>query len=121
MKRAALGYAGLGSPSIGFSINIYNGHNIGYAFLTNQPAGSINNYTVAMNSDGTSINFASGTPVNVTLAYNGSSTITLTLVQAGASTYTTTFTGFNLANILGSSTAYIGFTGGTGGAWRSRT
>ena len=53
------------------------------------------------------------TPTNISLAYDGA-VMSVTLTQ-GANSFTTSF-GVNLAVLLGSNIATVGFTGGTGGA-----
>ena len=70
--------------------------------------------TGTYNSTG-SVNLASGDPIFVTLAFDGSA-LTETLVDQTTPTdnYTASYT-TNLANV-GSSTAYVGFTGGDGGS-----
>jgi hypothetical protein len=40
--------------------------------------------------------------------------LTITDATAGK-TFTKTYTGYNLTQLVGGSTAYVGFTGGTGG------
>jgi hypothetical protein len=65
-----------------------------------------------------SVNLASGNPISVTLAYNSANqTLTETLTDATASTTdSTTYNNVNLSQYIGSNAAYLGFTGGTGGA-----
>lgn len=107
----SLGYGGTGAitPSFALAINIYNGHPYGTEFLTN---GTIDfNYTqTAIN---TSLN---NTPITVTITYYGGKTLTANLVQ-GTHSETKTYTfATDLATLLGGGTAYVGFTGATGGA-----
>jgi hypothetical protein len=107
----SLAYGGTGAitPSFVLAINIYNGHPYGTEFLTN---GTIDfNYT--QTHINTSLN---NTPITVTITYYGGRTLTATLTQ-GSNSETKTFTfATNLATLLGGSTAYVGFTGATGGA-----
>ncbi|HEY0008770.1 MAG TPA: PEP-CTERM sorting domain-containing protein [Tepidisphaeraceae bacterium] len=67
--------------------------------------------------------FASGHPINVTLAYSAATgNIVETLVdQTTLATFTTTFSGFNIANSVGGPDAFIGFTAGVGGGSTSGT
>jgi len=68
----------------------------------------------AVNLSSTGINLHSGDTMAVQLVYNGTTltmTITDTVTQA---TYTTSFT-INIPSTVGGNTAYVGFTGGTGG------
>ena len=61
---------------------------------------------------------SSGVPVNITLAYNGSSAVTVSLLQ-GSNSWSNTYTGINLANTLGGSGTLVcfGFGGGQGGSY----
>ena len=103
-----LGYYGITS-SLAVALNIYSGHPIGTALYTNgnvsfgyQPVSP-----VVLNS---------GDPINVELDYSAS-TQTLTEVLTDASnnnTDTVTFTGVDVSSLVGNS-AYVGFTGATGG------
>ncbi len=61
------------------------------------------------------LSFLSGDPIQVTLTYNGT-TLTETLVDTVTGASFTQDYLVNLAQILGGTTAYAGFTGGTGGA-----
>jgi autotransporter-associated beta strand protein len=108
-----LGYAtGSGAagmiPSVALEMNIYNGHVVGTKLVSN---------AVAMSYNPTgAVNIASGHPIKVTLSYNPTTTtVTETLVdQSDLSTFTTSYSSFNLPAILGSNTAYVGFSGGSG-------
>jgi hypothetical protein len=60
------------------------------------------------------VNLHSGNPIQVTLTYNGT-TLTETVTEQGTThTFSHTYN-LNLAQIIGGPTAYVGFTGGTGG------
>ena len=63
------------------------------------------------------VNLTSGHPINVTLAYNPvNQTLTETLTDTvTGQQYTNVSTGINFAQLVGASTAYLGFTGGDGG------
>jgi hypothetical protein len=70
-----------------------------------------------MTSSGVSLH--SGNPLNVTLAYNGTSlAMTITDTKTKAS-YSTSWA-INIPAIVGGSTAYVGFTGGTGGLFATQ-
>ena len=104
-----LGYSGI-SPGVAYEINVYNGHVQGTNFVTD---GTTETY----NATGT-VDVASGDPINVTLIYNaatGTLEEMLTDETTGAS-YTHLYSGINLSSVLGSATAYMGFTAGSGGA-----
>ncbi len=97
-----LGYTGISGSSAAVGFDIYNSSTSGFG--TN---GSTSGYT----STG-SVNLRNGTPVQVNLAYSGT-TLQETLTQ-GMNTFSTSYT-TNLATVLGSQYAYIGLTGATGG------
>jgi hypothetical protein len=62
----------------------------------------------------TGINLHSGDVMAVHIVYDGT-TLTMTITDTvTAATYTTSWT-VNIPSIVGASTAYVGFTGGTGG------
>ncbi|MES2789351.1 MAG: hypothetical protein V4719_07000 [Planctomycetota bacterium] len=110
----SLGYSGITS-AVGYQINVYNGHTIGTNFVTTSTTGTYN-------ATG-EVNVASGNPILIQLSYNSSAqtvTETLTDTVTGA-TYTHTYTGLNLAAAVGGQTAYVGFTGGTGGGESTQT
>ncbi len=110
------------------------GGSFGYNGIINSVAVELNIYTGAAGGIGTALGTAatpipaatpvtpvtlnSGDPISVILVYNASAqTITETLTDSIASTTkTTTFGGVNLLSLLGSTSAYMGFTGATGGA-----
>src|SRR5262249_22246071 len=64
------------------------------------------------------VNLAGGNQIAITVVYNASAqTVTVTLTELGtANTFTRTYTGINLASILGGNSAWVGFTGATGGS-----
>ena len=99
------------SPSAAVELNLYNvGPTPGTNFATNGSTGSYN---------GTgSVDFwDTGHTVQVVLSYSGSNETlseTLTDLVTGA-TYSTTYYNVDLASILGSNTAYVGFSAGDGG------
>ncbi len=111
----ALGVSGI-TPSAEWEINIYNGHTIGTNFVTN---GGNGNY----NGTG-AVNIAGGDPINVTLTYDPvQHTISEMLTDPTANTtFTTSYSNINLSTALGAAgTAYIGFTGATGGLSSTQT
>jgi hypothetical protein len=106
----ALGYGGgpIITPSAAAEFNIYSGNtNSSGRFATN---GATGGYTAFG-----SVNIDSGDPIRITLAYNGT-TLTETLLDLTNNNTYTTSTPVDLATVLGAATAYVGFTGGTGGA-----
>ena len=110
----ALGYTGITGQTVAYEMNIYNGHQIGTNLISN-------NYTGTYQTTG-SINIASGNPIDVTLVYDEiTQTLTETLTDSVTqATYTNTYLGIRLEALLGPS-AYMGFTGGDGGATSIQT
>ena len=122
-----LGYVGI-AQSAALSFNIYPPNNPaqtspvdgGTVFTTN---GTVGNATTNISTLPVSIanqtGAGPGDPISVRLAYNpAAQTVTETLNDALAgTTFTHTYTGVNLASVLGNSgSAFIGFTGATGGS-----
>ena len=108
-----MGYSGIAN-SVGIGVSLDNGNNNnvgGTNFATN------GNNTPIDGISTSPVSLGGGDKINVTISYDGSSTITETMTDANnpSDTFTQTYTGQNLQSILGSSTAYVGFTGGTGG------
>jgi fibronectin-binding autotransporter adhesin len=104
-------------PSVGIALNIYNGHMIGTNLLTN---GNANNDVYLPSAP---VNPGSGNPIAVTISYNpstttGTETLTDTVLNT---TFPIQFTNQDLAAILGGNTAYVGFSGGTGGLVATQT
>jgi hypothetical protein len=104
----SLGYGSANqiTPSFALAINIYAGHAQGTEFVTN---GNLD-FNYSQTSIDTSLD---NTPIRVDMSYAGGF-VSATLTQ-GTHTETKTFN-INLPALLGSNTAYVGFTGATGGA-----
>jgi hypothetical protein len=108
---SGLGYDGI-SPSAAVEFNIYNGHVRGTNFATDGSAGDYN-------STG-NVAFWNGDEIQVLLTYNGS-VLTETLTDlVNDATYSASYT-VNLAQILGSDIAYVGFSAGTGAEASTQT
>ena len=108
---SGLGYSGI-SPSAAVEFNIYNGHTQGTNFATNGATGNYNS-----TSD---VAFWNGDEIHVDLSYDGSVlTETLTDLANGA-TFTASYS-VDLQQIVGTSTAYVGFSGASGGATATQT
>ena len=110
----SLGYSGI-TPSAAVQFNLYTGAagGMGSAFGT----GGV----VATETSTSPVSLGSGDPIQVTLAYNGSSNLVETLSDTtNGATYSTAYN-VNLASIVGGGSAYIGFTGATGGAFSTQT
>ncbi len=103
-----IGYSGI-TPSLAVLFGIYSGSGrpLG-TYIDTNGAVNLNSFTQTGG-----INTQSATPIDVTVAYNGT-TLTETLLQGG-NTMTNSLV-VNLPALLSSNTAYIGFTGATGGS-----
>jgi hypothetical protein len=114
----AIGYAGTDvtriQPSAADSFNIYTGNGgisgSGYRTNGNKEIGAT-----------TPVDVASGHPILVTLRYSGGPTLTETLTDTVANTTSFKAYSANIPSAVGASTAYVGFTGGTGGATATQT
>ena len=107
-------------PSVGLSFKIYGASDIGFF----ESPSSTTNIDSGDTTPTGAVNLrAANTPTNVTLSYDGSGDFTLNLTQGTASSSyyyslsTAVSTGAALSSLLGSSTAYLGFTGATGGSY----
>ena len=103
----SLGYSGI-TPSVALAFNIYASNTRGIALFTNgtvaTPFVAILPVDVGNNTD----------KIQVNLSYNGTVLTAAYKDLTTAATYTTNLT-VNIPGILGSSTAYVGFTGADGG------
>jgi autotransporter-associated beta strand protein len=108
-----LGYGGI-SPSVAIALNLYNNVN---------QTGYDTNGAVSFPTTVGSVNLHSEDPINVVVNYNASSQVlTWTLTDpVGGTTFSDSQAGVNLQSALGSSTAYLGFTGGDGGVTANQT
>ena len=110
----ALGYGGI-TPSAAFEMNIYNvGLTRGTNYRTNGATGTY--------LSSSPVNLASGHQIQVTLSYDGSSTLTESMSDMTTSqTYATSYNIGNLASTVGGPSCYLGFTGGDGGVASTQT
>jgi hypothetical protein len=71
--------------------------------------------TLPATTIGGGINLHSGDMIQVQMHYNGTTlTMTISDLTVPANTFTTSFT-VNIPSIIGGNSAFVGFTGGTGG------
>ena len=104
----ALGYSGI-SPSAALEFNLYPNNTVGIALRANGATGAPYDPTAP-------VDFSNGDLIGVSVYYAGG-VMTVTLNDTNKSTiYTTNMNVGSLAAIVGSDTAYVGFTGGTGGS-----
>jgi fibronectin-binding autotransporter adhesin len=96
------------TPSVALAMNIGNGGSPSIGWNSNGATLTPNVVTP--------IDFTSGDPIQVTLTYSGATNLlTETLLDKSTNaTYSRTDSNINLASVLGTSTAYIGFSGATG-------
>ena len=113
----SLGYAGI-AKSVAVKFDLYNNSGEG-ADSTGLYTNGAQPTTPAVDMTSSGINLHSGDTMSAHLAYNGT-TLALTINDAVAgATFTTSWT-VNIPGIVGGNTAYIGFTGGTGGLTSSQ-
>ena len=69
---------------------------------------------MSVSMDGSGVSLQNNDPMQVTLSYNGSTLTESVQDTVTGATFTQTYS-VNIASIIGSNTAYLGFTGATGG------
>lgn len=109
----SLGYSGI-APSVAIEFNIYTGSSggVGVALATN---GLTLSSTGIPYTSVAPVDLASGHPISATIHYaNANLSLVLTDAVEGVS-YAASFP-VNLPALVGSSNAFVGFTGGSGGA-----
>jgi autotransporter-associated beta strand protein len=105
----AIGYNGI-SPSIGMGINIYAGANGGNHLYW------LENGAVASTFATGNVNTDSGDPILINLNYDGSSVLSVTFSDlTNSNSYTNSIAVGSVSALLGSTSAYVGFSGATGG------
>ena len=112
-----LGYATSITPSAAIKFDIYSNSGEGTNSTGLYTNGAIPYSTSSQNIGSLSTNpdLNSGDTIHCTLAYSGT-TLTETITdEDNGNTYTHSYT-VNLGTVLGATTAYVGFTGGTSGA-----
>jgi hypothetical protein len=110
---ASLGYGGIGT-SVAIKFDLYNNAGEGLdstGIYTNGATPTVP--SVDMTASG--VNLHSGDLMHAHVTYDGT-TLTLTITDTVTGAAFTTSTAVNIPTIVGGATAYIGFTGGTGGA-----
>jgi hypothetical protein len=106
------GYAGI-QHSVAVKFDLYSGgtHTATTGLYTN---GANPGEAPGGNSIALGLNLGSGDPMQVTLTYDGTNLIETVRDTVTGGTFSHVYT-INLAQVMGASTAYVGFTGGTGG------
>jgi hypothetical protein len=102
------------SPSAAVELNVYAGHTQGTNF-------EIDGVTGNYNPTGSVDFWDTGDAIQVVVSYDGN-TLTETLTDlVNGNTYSTSYGGVDLAKILGSDSAYVGFSAATGGSVSTQT
>jgi hypothetical protein len=113
----SLGYAGI-SKSVAIKFDLFNNQGEGVDSTGLYTDGAVPTVP-SINLSGTGINLHSGDFINAALTYNGT-TLTMTLTDGiTLATWSQSFT-INIPAIVGGNTAYVGFTGGSGGLTSSQ-
>jgi hypothetical protein len=108
----SLGYQGIGS-SVAIKFDLYSNSGEGAdstGFYTNGAAPTV----PALNMTASGVNLHSGDVLNASITYDGT-TLTLILKDTVTNASFTASTAINIPATVGNSTAYVGFTAGTGG------
>src|SRR5262249_38508635 len=125
---SALGYQGI-QPSAAVAFNIYsvqnpnsaNGHFGETDFLYADTLGNRKD-PGGTYLDTTPVELTSNGPIHVTLIYDDvNKTLVETLADSIGNRFAHTYTGIDIPAIVGGTTAYVGLTGGTGGAMAVQT
>jgi hypothetical protein len=113
------GYGGI-SPSAALEMNIYSGSvgGVGIAFGTNGLTAQNGGAAYTSTSP---VNIASGNPIDVALTYLGGQLSVTMTDETTLATYSTSYSVPNLPAIVGGQTAYVGFSGATGGVSATQT
>ena len=102
------------TPSAALEFNVYAGHTQGTNFVTDDSTGIYNSTSPVDFWD-------TGDQIQVVVSYDGG-TLTETLTDlVNGNTYSTSYNNVDLSQILGSSTAYVGFSAATGGGVSTQT
>ena len=111
-RASGLGYQGIAS-SIAITFDIYGGNVTGLYFNGNTPNTSAAHVPI------TGITLNSGHPLNVGLTYNGT-TLSMKMTDTVTSSTFSQSWAVNIPSTVGNSTAYVGFTGATGGVYANQ-
>jgi hypothetical protein len=111
---SALGYQGI-APSVAVAFNIYSGHTGQTDILFNDGGPNVKNPGGSY-VDTSPVNVASGHPIQVLLVYNATAKVLdEVLIDLATGDLFSTQYSMDIPATIGGSTAFIGFTGGTGG------
>ena len=110
----ALGYWAI-APSVGLEFNIYSGSPGGVGIMLGINGATAKNGGGLPYGSTAPVNIASGDPIDVTVRYVGG-VMSLTLTDSVANASFSYNLAADLAGVLGGNTAYVGFTGASGGS-----
>jgi len=110
---ASLGYGGL-AASVAVKFDLYNNGGEGSDSTGIYTAGAVPTLP-SVDMTGSGVNLHSGDVMHAHVTYDGT-TLTLTITDTVTNASFTTSTAVNIPTVVGATTAYVGFTGGTGGA-----
>ena len=111
---SGLGFQGIATNAAALAINIWQGHQVGTAYI------SPGNWGAYLYDATGSVNVASGDPILVQLSYNGSTLAEMLTDQTTLATFAKSYAA-SIPGDAGGNVAYAGFTGGTGGAHSNQT
>jgi hypothetical protein len=117
----AVGYGGSGlgyqsiSPATGVALNLFQGHTVGLGYAPNSTGNGSDSYQ----STG-SVDFDSTDPMSVIVSYSTGLLDVSVTDEITSANYSTSF-GVDLPADAGGNTAYVGFTGGSGGGQSDQT
>ena len=113
-----LGYSGIGTKSLAVKFDLFNNNGEGFDSTGLYTAGALPELNSSIDLTSTGFNLHAGAGVgdvmNVTMSYNGTTLVVVETDTVTKATATQTYT-VNIPQIIGSPTAWVGFTGGTGG------
>jgi fibronectin-binding autotransporter adhesin len=108
------GYETSVTPSVGIVLNLYNN--------VSQTSYAINGASQNVLSNSNTGFFHTSSPLNVSVNYNAQTQLlSWTITNSSGTKFSDSQSAVNLQTILGASTAFIGFTGATGGANSTQT
>jgi uncharacterized repeat protein (TIGR01451 family) len=110
-----LGFGGMYAKSLAIKFDLYNNSGEGPSSTGLYTLGATPGSTNSINLTPSGIDLHSGHVMNVAMTYDGT-TLTVTITDATTLVYATQTYTVNIPSIVGGNTAYVGFTGATGGA-----
>ena len=110
-----LGYGGMYNKSMAIKFDLYNNSGEGPSSTGLYIDGPSPTSAGSVNLTNAGIDLHSGHTMNVSMSYDGT-TLTVTITDATTLVQATQSYTVNIPSIMGGNTAYVGFTGGTGGA-----